>query len=191
MLFSLGNCNEIQENLNLLGQDVSCFSPNKTLPPDLFNSIDNVSKTMIDGSKIFALKLFKLLSSFEPKSTSQGLNFSPASIWSTLIVTYLGSEGKTKDELSSNLKLNQLSKLSVSLAYKSIKWWKELKPNANKSDDGTIVASANKLYVDKSLEVTDCFKSVFGDEVEKKPFSSEPTRCLNEINSWVGEQTKG
>lgn len=194
----LTRCNNqfpIEASLNLLGGELitKCFNPNATATTDALSNIDDVSKILLDGSKFFAIKMLQTLNLFEPKSISKGLIFSPSSIWSTLMVTYLGSEGETEQELMNKLKLQQLSKSSVALAYKSIKWWKELKSLkivTNKTDN-TLVSSANKLYIDDHLDINDCFKTVFADEIEMKSFSSRPTQCLEEINNWVSDQTKG
>ncbi|KAH9522930.1 hypothetical protein DERF_006484 [Dermatophagoides farinae] len=172
----------------------------KTTTTDLMMmaNIDDVSRIMLDGAKFFAIRLFKTLNLFEPKQTSKGLIFSPASIWSTMIIAYLGSEGETEQELSSRLKLNQLSKSQVALAYRGIKWWKDLKMIANNKNKtngsgvgSTLVSSANKLYIDDRIPLNDCFERIFHDEIEIKPFSSQPDQCVQEINSWVSDQTKG
>nr|XP_027201683.1 serpin B6-like [Dermatophagoides pteronyssinus] len=180
------------------GDDINrCFhqTTNQTNNDSLTN-IDNVSRIMLDGAKFFAIRLFKTLNLFEPKQTSNGLIFSPASIWSTMIIAYLGSEGETEQELSNRLKLNQLSKSSVALAYRSIKWWKQMKTmqaNSNKTNgsDSTLVSSANKLYIDNQIQLNNCFEQIFHDEIELKPFSTRPEQCVQEINGWVNDQTKG
>lgn len=183
----------------LLGaEDVNqCF--HETNQTQMLSNIDDVSRIMLDGAKFFAIRLFKTLNLFEPKHTSKGIIFSPASIWSTMVIAYLGSEGETAQELSDRLKLKNLSKSSVALAYRSIKWWKDLKMNANnhhnnkKADHSskTSVSSANKLYIDESITLNDCFERIFHDEIESKPFSSHPDQCVAEINGWVNDQTKG
>ncbi|UXI19944.1 tyrosine phosphatase domain-containing protein 1-like [Sarcoptes scabiei] len=181
------------EKLNLLGgqEIIKCFDVNFT--SNVLNNIDHISKIMIDGSRHFGLRLFQILNLFEPKTSSPGLVYSPISVWSTLILTYLGSDGVTEQELSQKLKLNQLPKPLVALAYRSLKWWKDfnvLKLMQNHTD-ATQVCSANKLYINDHLLVKDCFRTIFGDEIEMKSFSRRPQESLSEINDWVRVQTQG
>nr|QWT72214.1 serpin 6 [Psoroptes ovis] len=196
---------KVDPNMNLskiLGADEldKCFNDhNYRKNHSAIDRIDDVSRIMLDGAKFFALRLFKTLNLFEPKQNSNGLIFSPASIWSTMILAYLGSEGETEQELSSRLKLNQLSKSQVALAYRSINWWKDLKSTMNngnnnkakKPADATMVSNANKIYVDDRIKLNECFQRNFRQEIEQKPFSSRPNECVQEINDWVMQQTKG
>nr|AEB40054.1 serpin SMSB4 variant [Sarcoptes scabiei] len=174
------------EKLNLLGgqEIIKCFDVNFT--SNVLNNIDHISKIMIDGSRHFGLRLFQILNLFEPKTSSPGLVYSPISVWSTLILTYLGSDGVTEQELSQKLKLNQLPKPWVALAYRSLKWRKDfnvLKLMQNHTD-ATQVCSANKLYINDHLPCERCFRTIFGDEIEMKSFSSRP-QDLYLNHDWV------
>lgn len=122
---------------------------------------------------------------------SDDIIYSPISIWSTLVVAYLASSGETETELRNKLKLQGYPKSSIALAYKGIRMWFNLKNNMSSSSQKTIVTDLNKLFIEKSLKVNDCFYDIFSDEIEKKNFKDNSVRSLMEINEWVANNTNG
>lgn len=60
------------------------------------NSMPQHWRVLISGMQRFSLNLIKSLHNFEPRDTSTGIILSPFSIWSTLIVTYMGAKGETE-----------------------------------------------------------------------------------------------
>ena len=62
------------------------------------NAMPEHWRLLISGMQKFSLNLIKSLHNFEPRDTSTGIILSPFSIWSTLIVTYMGAKGETERE---------------------------------------------------------------------------------------------
>ena len=62
------------------------------------NSMPEHWRLLINGMQKFSLSLIKSLHNFEPRDTSAGIILSPFSIWSTLIVTYMGAKSETERE---------------------------------------------------------------------------------------------
>lgn len=169
-----------------------CFGePDTSNNSTIMSNIENVSKILIDGSSHFALNLFRALNQFE--SQSNGIIFSPHSLWSTLMVAYLGSKGATENEIKNKLKLKDLSKSSVALAFQGIRMWSKLKNQANNDSVSTnsYFSDANKLFVANTLPLNKCFADIFSNEIEAKNFAKQPTEALEEINQWISNQTNG
>ena len=184
-----------KENSNLFDASslAECFKENESVVASSMIEIEPVSKLLVASCQKLGLKLFKTLSSFEIKSDSNGLIFSPSSIWSSLIITYLGSKGDTENELKNRLQLDNLSKTSIALAYRSIKLWQNLKlVNSTKTKTSkTKLSDVNKIFVADNLKVNTCFKDLFDKYIETKDFINHPTESLLSINQWVKNQTEG
>lgn len=167
-----------------------CFEETSTGSNDSMSNVEEVSKVMIDGSRHFALQLFKNLNLFE--AHGDGLIYSPTSIWSTLIITYLSSRGETELELKNKLKLKSYPKSSIALAYKGIRMWSTLKSKMSiNSTRKTFISNLNKIFLSNELKVNKCFYDLFTDEVEFKNFRNRSLESLNEINRWVSSNTNG
>lgn len=51
--------------------------------------------------------------------------------------------------------------------------------------------SVDRLYFSKEVELEDCIKDLFSEELNVLDFQSDPEKCLQEINKFVEDVTKG
>lgn len=51
--------------------------------------------------------------------------------------------------------------------------------------------SVDRLYFSKEVELEDCIKDLFNEELNIVDFKNEPLKCLKEINQFVEDVTKG
>lgn len=89
-----GFCNEGPDQtrrLNVLNttQYAKCLHDNETVSVE---EMEMVSKMLVESCQHLGIQLIRTLSRYESKSDSKGLIFSPSSLWSTLMVTYLGNK---------------------------------------------------------------------------------------------------
>ncbi|XP_054168851.1 serpin B6-like [Oppia nitens] len=176
---------------------IDCFSSvsDKQLADNKVSTLSptELSRVLIEGSHSFAFDLLKALHKFEPKDNSFGLLMSPSSIWSTLVITYLASNGETETELRNKLRLQSISKSSVGLAYQGLKLWNDLKKNMTKMSDSekTILSQANRIFVNNDLQINPCFADYFDDDIRPMNFTTQPIQSTRYINGWVEELTNG
>lgn len=52
-------------------------------------------------------------------------------------------------------------------------------------------SSVDRLYFSKEVELKDCMKDLFNEELNVVDFKNEPAKCLKEINQFVEDVTKG
>ena len=160
---------------------------------DLSVSSEEYSRSLIRGSHKFSLDVLKFLSNFESKDTSEGILVSPFSVWSALIVMYMGSRGETESEIRSALQLKDVPKHSVGMAYQGLKFWYQLKQNSSDviaTNRKYAYSAANRIFVNKQYNVNSCIKSNFPTEVEAMNFA-EPEASIASINAWVERLTRG
>jgi len=145
---------------------------------------------MIQGSHRFSLDLLKFLVNFENKDTSEGVMISPFSIWSSLIVLYMGSKGDTEKQLKTALRLTDIPKTSIGSGYQGLRLWYSMKA-ANYSGNSKYAYSvANKIFVRKGLDLDPCMSGNFASDIEPINFS-DPTNSISSINAWVERMTRG
>uniref|UniRef100_A0A8C5K3G8 Serine (or cysteine) peptidase inhibitor, clade B, member 2 n=1 Tax=Jaculus jaculus TaxID=51337 RepID=A0A8C5K3G8_JACJA len=173
------------------------------------------------ANTIFALNFFKHLVKTSP---TQSLFFSPWSISSSMAMVYLGSRGDTEDQMARVLQFNKVggydltprtpenvtgceftqqiqketypdAMLQVQARDKVHSAFQSLSSVINTPAGGYVLASANKLFGEKSAR----FKEEYM-QLCKKYYSTEPDavdflQCAEEarqkINSWVKTQTEG
>jgi serpin B len=158
-------------------------------------SPNEVSRIIIEGSHSFAFDLIKALHKFEAKDNSSGLLVSPSSIWSALLITYMGAKGETETELKNRLRLQNIPKLSVGMAYQGLRLWTDLKRNMSKisesSSEKTTLSQANKIFLSNRFRLNECLSEFFNADIQQMDFNSKPIQSLEQINEWVKEQTRG
>lgn len=154
-------------------------------------SLEDVSKTLVSSSIRFGLKMFQTLTQFEDKNASNGIIFSPVSIWSTLLVAYLGSRGQAETEIRKRLKLEDYNKASLSVAFHGISMLRKLKALSSSTNQSTISNEINKIFISDRLEVNQCFSNIFPDMVQTMNFAGAPANALQEINDLVRNSTYG
>ncbi|KAI1303040.1 Serpin B6 [Halotydeus destructor] len=148
------------------------------------------SMTLIKGSHKFSLDLLKSLSNFESKDTSDGLLISPFSVWSALIATYMGARGDTEKEIRRVLEIEDIPKQSVGMAYQGLQYWYRRKNSSTSHNRKFSYAAANRIFISDKLQLNNCIKEHFTNEVESMNFA-EPVNAADTINKWVSQLTMG
>lgn len=121
-------------------------------------------------------------------------------IWSTLIVTYMGSKTETENEMAEVLNLKNIPKETVLLAYRGLKDWYDLKcrnMNITKPLNEDLPASskmnfcslANKVFFNSNLKLSKFVKENFDQEIQSMDFVHEVEKSRQEINHWVESKT--
>jgi serine protease inhibitor len=77
------------------------------------------------------------------------------------------------------------SKLDVMRAYNLQKFSRQLK------DDSLEFSSADRLYFSTNVQLKDCMKEFFENELQILDFVQKPEESRAQINSWVEDVTKG
>lgn len=161
---------------------------------DLSISSKEYSRTLIRGSHKFSLDMMRFLSNFESKETSEGILVSPFSVWSALIVMYMGSRGETESEIRSAVQLHDVPKHAVGMAYQGLKLWYLLKQNSSDArfpqNSKYAYSAANRIFVNKEYDINSCIKSNFPTEVESMNFADSDASIAS-INAWVERLTRG
>ncbi|KAJ6222539.1 hypothetical protein RDWZM_001084 [Blomia tropicalis] len=180
--------NDSNVNLFDTAKFTHCFS-DKNESTSIVHDVESTSKQLVFSSNTFAFQLFKQLNKFEIKSNSSGLIYSPSSLYSTLILTYLGSRGDTERELRNRLKLNDVAKSSIAIAFRAMQLWNNLK--STKSTNSSHISDVNKLFVASQLKINSCVRDLFPDYIEAKDFVLQPAESLDSINEWISQHTAG
>lgn len=188
----------VEESLDAGDSLEACYSQSNassTAPNgnDLSVSSKEYSRTLIQGSHKFSFDILKFLSNFESKDTSEGILVSPFSVWSALVVMYMGSRGETESEIRSALQLSSVPKHSVGMAYQGLKLWYQLKQNSSDivaTNRKYAYSAANRIFVNKQYNINSCIKSNFPTEVEAMNFA-EPDASIASINAWAERLTRG
>jgi len=144
-------------------------------------------QTISDGSIDFAINIFKNIIQAPSQSNPSGNVFiSPISIWSALLITYLGTRNNTEAQLATGLGLSNLKQKKVLKLYEHLK--KDLIHNATKNANYT-TNLADRIYFDQNVELRKCIADKLKSEIQQVNFrtAAEPSREL--INQWVEDQT--
>ena len=164
------------------------------------------SRTLIRGSHAFSLALTKFLVNFESKDTSKGILVSPFSVWSSLIVMFMGAKGRTEIEIKNALDIESIPKESVAMAYQGLRLWYKVKANSNGSNNGNLnlrrnsdnvntnkfaeFSVANRVFINSNLKLSKCIQNNFLTEVQSVDFA-DSGRTLKSINAWISRMTHG
>lgn len=175
---------------------IQCFiEPDQSLNENALSlGPQDITRILIEGSHSFSFDLIKALSKFELKEASPGILVSPSSIWSSLIITYLGANGDTDSEIKSVLRIKKLPKTAVARAVQGLKFWGDLKKNMSKSNqlsEKSTYSLANKIFFNDDLRLNECIEGFFNGDVEKMDFTNKPSESIEKINNWVKDQTQG
>lgn len=140
-------------------------------------ALDIVSRSI----KQFSTQLYEKIVSDENKNN---MIFSPLSVWMVLSMATLGSQGKTKSQLTNVLHLNDDKKIQNY----GVKTLVE-KINALKNVELKII---NKIFLDNNLELNKNYKnltkSIYKSTVDKINFSNS-INASNHINKWIEKNT--
>ncbi|XP_015782976.1 serine protease inhibitor 42Dd [Tetranychus urticae] len=178
-----------------IGSYEKCYDDDDVANGHLSDSPSEYSRTLISGLHKFSIDILRSLHNFESKDSSPGLILSPFSIWSALLVSYMGARHETDRELRSVLGLNNVPKHAVGMAYQGLRFWYQLKRNVSlvtkETSKKQAYSIANKIFINDALTLNDCIKQHFATEAESMDFTSNPGGALKAINSWIEEETHG
>ncbi|XP_052066220.1 serpin B6-like [Mytilus californianus] len=114
---------------------------------------------------------------------------SPYSVSAALMLLLLGTDGDTKTELETALKLQGQTGSSAHEGYNSLQ-----NKLCSKSGNGVLVAIANRLFsklgVDLKTNFTDAALKYYGSEVQLMDFENKAEEARIQINSWIEKQTR-
>ncbi|XP_063918030.1 serine protease inhibitor 88Ea-like isoform X1 [Zophobas morio] len=135
------------------------------------------------GQQSFSLALLQSINQLMP---NENLFFSPYSTYHALLIAYFLAGGQTESYLKRILRLDtSQTKPDFYQAYKLDK----LQTRIDKINSSYEFTNANKIYVAEDVVVRDCIPSLFGEELSKAPFKSDPQNARLTINKWVEDQT--
>ena len=151
------------------------------------NDMADVSGVVAEATNKFALDLHKFLG-HEASFATENLFYSPASIFIALAMTCFGTKGKTAAEI-----VKVLHVASVPTAELNINMKKFLSTVNAVSDNNTKLLVANKLFIEKSLEILESFiegtREFYNAEVGLVDYKLHAERAREEINQWVEQKT--
>ena len=133
----------------------------------------------------FALVLHEILRN-EGSLVDENLFYSPASLLIALAMTCFGARGKTAEELESVLHLIPDSSSGPNMK-------KFLSSLNSSSDNNTKLLTANKLFIEKSLEILKSYRAgmqeFYESEITSVDYKQRTEEVREEINKWVEQKT--
>lgn len=150
-------------------------------------SIGSATLNLIEGSTRFSLELLRTLNAnLRGNKDLPGLFFSPHSIWSALIVTYMGARGATEQEMKHVLGIGDTDKLTTWEAFRNIR---NFSPYKKDSKDASY-NSANRVYFQDGTTFKSCMHEILDNDISFLDFKSTPEESREIINTWVEKQTQ-
>lgn len=171
--------------LFLLGSvSAQCLTGNDNPP-----TMNAMSKQMMIDSRFgFALETLKKTVQIE---SNDNIFYSPHSLHQALTLAYFGARGTTEESLRKALHIpSDLSKVDVQRYYAFEKIENQDNAQSNGSADYDY-RSANRLWISNSRKVRECMLDLFGEQLEKTDFRTNPIAVRDNINEWVSNMTKG
>ena len=133
----------------------------------------------------FALDLHEILRN-EGNLVNENLFYSPASLLIALAMTCFGARGKTAEELANVLHLVPDSSSGPNMK-------KFLSSLNSSSDNNTKLVTANKLFIEKSLEILKSYRAgmeeFYESEITSVDYKQRTEEVREEINNWVEQKT--
>ncbi|XP_072936065.1 serine protease inhibitor 88Ea-like [Epargyreus clarus] len=140
--------------------------------------------TLYRGQLEFTLNLFN---SINEAVSDDNIFFSPFSVYHALLLAYFASGEQTERALKESLKISdKLDKINLMTAYKVDKRSRLF----NNNSDSYEFNNANKIFVEQTLAVRQCFFDLMGEEIDKLNFRENPKGSRQMINDWVARLTK-
>ncbi|XP_046971578.1 serine protease inhibitor 88Ea-like [Vanessa cardui] len=132
----------------------------------------------------FTLNLFNTINNAVP---DDNIFFSPFSVYHALLLGYFAAGGQTEKSLKESLRISDtLDKVNLLMAYKVDKRSRAF----NNNSDSYEFTNANKMFVDKELQLRQCLLDLLGEELEPLNFRQSPEQSRQHINDWVARITK-
>lgn len=152
--------------------------------PAMSHPGSEVKKSLRAARMKFALQSLKETSAIQP---DENIFYSPHSLYEALSLAYFGSRGTTEQSLKKALHIpDNLSKVDVERYYTLES---AVAPGSQNVTDYDY-ASANRLWISDKRKIRECMLDVFGDQLEKTDFHTNPDAVRDKINQWVSDKTK-
>lgn len=179
---------------DVVPDDHSCFTGDHADQDTLqfiADSDSGISQSVIHSAeRDFSVNLIKgIFKKFENEKITENIFLSPSSIYKTLMLAYIGANGKTKEELQVGLGLQSLTKPEIlkafmmDLAYQAVR---EKTPGL-----GYEFKDASRLYFDQTIQLNDCLKFALNSQMAAVDFKEEPEKTRLSMNKWVESITSG
>ncbi|KAL7642570.1 UNVERIFIED_CONTAM: hypothetical protein RMT77_007131 [Armadillidium vulgare] len=158
--------------LSTVNADDRCFQDDGNSSYDVSPHLQHVSEFTFD----FFRSLLRL-------NNTKNLVVSPYSIWNALALVYLGTAGRTEEQLKRTLKID--SKENTLKKWRAIDFiylMRQLETNSH------TFGLVNKAYFDKNLKLRECIHEVLREELQLIDF--QKTEMASKIiNEFVSENT--
>lgn len=172
-----------------------CITANDILVNE--TSIGISVRNLIEGSTQFSLNLLRTLNiNQRSNKDSSGIFFSPHSIWSALVVAYMGSRGATEQEMRNVLGFGDTDKVATWEAFRNIRNWNAFQTTgwsqqSNNNEPGhSSYHSANRIYFQEGTVFKDCMREMLDKDIAFTDFQNKPSEAREEINTWVEKETQ-
>lgn len=140
---------------------------------------------LYSGQQEFSLALLQAINKLNP---SGNIFFSPYSTYHALLLAYFISSHQTEKFLRKSLRLHPTQdKADIFSAYKLDKLATTIRAK-NSSYEFT---NANRIYVAEQINLRNCITYIFGEELIKQDFRTNPEVARSDINNWVEVHTHG
>ncbi|XP_075145357.1 serpin 88Ea [Haematobia irritans] len=159
------------ENLCLIENNAAEIP--KTIRADLYR-----------GQQEFTLAMLEAIQKATP---NENIFFSPYSTFHALLLAYFGADGKTEEELIEGLRLKWAkNKKHVNRGYRLEKQMRLSRSKKMPLEFG----AADRIYFEKSINLAECMKENFVDELESLDFRNKAEEGRMEINNWIANVTR-
>ncbi|XP_076752180.1 serine protease inhibitor 88Ea isoform X2 [Xylocopa sonorina] len=149
----------------------------------------NTKKSLIEARFNFALDTLKKMVVIESRNN---IFYSPHSLQQALTLAYMGARGSTEQSLKKALHIpNDLSKVDIQRYYAFENSMKQHIDGQDNASDKYEYKSANRLWITDAVKVRDCMLDLFGDQLVKTNFHTDPNGVREHINQWVSNTTNG
>lgn len=138
---------------------------------------------LTSGVNRFSINLFRSLHNFQPN----GIVLSPISVWTALLMCFVGSRGETNKELATVLGVSNNSKYAVAMKFQQV--WGQT--NNKKDSSNGPYSMANRIFVNDELKLNYCIREHFGRDCQTLDFSRDPSKARKKINAWIESKTNG
>lgn len=153
-------------------------------------SVAEAVRSIIDGSTSFSLQMLRVLNNEQQFNyETNGLFFSPFSIWSALMVTYMGARGPTEYELRAVLGLGNTDRLTAWETYRNVRDWNAY-PGQQVQDNGQSYRLANRVFFQEGTTFRECMRELIESDIAFTNFENQPEVAREAINAWVEAQTE-
>lgn len=152
------------------------------------NSVGEIPKTirsdLYRGQQEFTLSMLEAIQKATP---NENIFFSPYSTFHALLLAYFGANGKTEEELVQALRLQwATNKKHVSSGYRLEKQMRYTRSKKMPLE----FSAADKIYFDKTINLSPCMKENFEDELESLDFRNMAEESRMSINGWIANITR-